>query len=49
VVRRTLVDFEAAPLREALLARGRLNIFTVLLGHNNDDDGFTLVSAGWQR
>jgi thiamine pyrophosphate-dependent acetolactate synthase large subunit-like protein len=49
VVRRTLASFDADALREALLARRRLNVFTVLLGHNNDDDGFTLVSAGWQR
>jgi 3-acetyloctanal synthase len=49
VVRRTLARFDPAELREALLARGRLNLFTVLLGHNNEDDGFTLVNAGWQR
>ena len=49
VVRRTLATFDASALREGLLARRRLNVFTVLLGHNNDDDGFSLVSAGWQR
>ena len=49
VVRRTLATFDATMLREALSARGRLNVFTVLLGHNNDDDGFSFVTAGWQR
>ncbi|APR84478.1 Methionine ABC transporter ATP-binding protein [Minicystis rosea] len=49
VVHRTLTSFDAVALREALLARGRLNVFTVLLGHNNDDDGFSFVTAGWQR
>jgi thiamine pyrophosphate-dependent acetolactate synthase large subunit-like protein len=49
VVRRTLSTFDSGFLRDALLTRRRLNVFTVLLGHNNDDDGFSLVSAGWQR
>jgi len=41
MVRRTLTTFDPSALREALLARRRLNVFTVLLGHNNDDDGFS--------
>jgi hypothetical protein len=49
VVRSTLESFEPAFLRDALLARRTLNVITVLLGHNNDDDGFALVSADWQR
>jgi thiamine pyrophosphate-dependent acetolactate synthase large subunit-like protein len=49
VVRRTLSTFDPGALREALLARRRFNILTVLLGHNNEDDGFSLVTAGWQR
>ncbi len=49
MVRKTLVDFDGPWLREALLAKRRLNVVTVMLGHNNDDDGFSLVSAGWQR
>ncbi|MFT3774343.1 MAG: hypothetical protein QM820_53970 [Minicystis sp.] len=49
VVHRAITGFDAGTLREALLARGRLNVFTVLLGHNNDDDGFSFVTAGWQR
>lgn len=49
LVRRTLATFDGAFLRDALLARRRLNVFTVLLGHNNEDDGFSLVSGGWQR
>jgi thiamine pyrophosphate-dependent acetolactate synthase large subunit-like protein len=51
-VRRTLgggAGFDGELVRDALLARRRVNVITVLLGHNNDDDGFTLVSAGWQR
>lgn len=49
VVERAIASFDAGSLREALLARGRLNVFTVILGHNNDDDGFSFVTAGWQR
>lgn len=49
VAQRAITSFDGASLREALLARGRLNVFTVLLGHNNDDDGFSFVTAGWQR
>jgi hypothetical protein len=49
VVRRTLVDFDEGLVRDALLAPRRLNVITVVLGHNNDDDGFSLVSSGWQR
>jgi thiamine pyrophosphate-dependent acetolactate synthase large subunit-like protein len=49
VVHRTVSAFDAAALREALLARRRINVVTVLLGHNADDDGFSFVSAGWQR
>jgi 3-acetyloctanal synthase len=49
VAQRRIVSFDGPLLRDALLARGRLNVFTVLLGHNNDDDGFSFVTAGWQR
>ena len=49
IVRRRVVSFDGASLRETLLARGRLNVVTVFLGHNNDDDGFTFVTAGWRR
>jgi thiamine pyrophosphate-dependent acetolactate synthase large subunit-like protein len=50
LVRRRIAAFEPALLREALLAPGRLNLITVLLGHTVEDDGFSLVSAsGWQR
>ncbi|HEX2658894.1 MAG TPA: biosynthesis protein PigD [Polyangia bacterium] len=49
LVRRTLTTFDGGALRDALLARRRLNVFTVLLGHNNDDDGFSFVTADWQR
>lgn len=49
LVRRRVTTFEPAALREALMARGRLNVLTVLLAHNDDDDGFSYVSTGWQR
>ena len=49
VTQRRIASFDGPALREALLGRGRLNVFTVLLGHNNDDDGFSFVTAGWQR
>jgi thiamine pyrophosphate-dependent acetolactate synthase large subunit-like protein len=47
--RRTLTSFDGASLRELLLARRRLNVITVVLGHNNDDDGFSFVTSDWQR
>lgn len=50
VSRRTFTSFDGAAIREGLLAKRRLNIYTVMLGHSADDDGFTLVtSGGWQR
>jgi thiamine pyrophosphate-dependent acetolactate synthase large subunit-like protein len=49
LVRRTLTTFDAASMREALLARRTLNVFTVVLGHTADDDGFSFVTTGWQR
>ena len=49
VVRRTWTTFDPAAMREALLARRTLNVFTVVLGHNADDDGFSFVTTGWRR
>jgi 3-acetyloctanal synthase len=49
LVRRSLSTFDPASIREALLARRTLNVFTVLLGHNADDDGFSFVTTGWRR
>jgi len=49
VVRRRIVEFDATALRAHLLARGRLNVLTVVLGHDNDDNGFTFVTSGWRR
>jgi thiamine pyrophosphate-dependent acetolactate synthase large subunit-like protein len=49
LVRRTIAAFDAGLIRDALLARRTLNVFTVLLGHNADDDGFSFVTTGWQR
>jgi thiamine pyrophosphate-dependent acetolactate synthase large subunit-like protein len=49
VVRRRIVAFDQDFLRDALLARGRLNLFTVFVGHATDDDAFTLVTTSWER
>jgi thiamine pyrophosphate-dependent acetolactate synthase large subunit-like protein len=49
LVRRTLTTFDPVSMRESLLARRTLNVFTVVLGHNADDDGFGFVTTGWRR
>jgi thiamine pyrophosphate-dependent acetolactate synthase large subunit-like protein len=49
LVRRRIVRFDADVLRNDLLAKRRVNVLTVVLGHNNDDDGFTFVTSGWRR
>lgn len=49
LVRRTLESFEPDRLRAALRARRRLNVLTVLLAHDDDDDGFGLAAPDWQR
>lgn len=47
---RILRDFEPETIREALLARRRINVFSVLMTHNNEADGLGLATApGWQR
>jgi thiamine pyrophosphate-dependent acetolactate synthase large subunit-like protein len=49
VVRRRILAFDRDFLRKALLARGRLNLFTVFVAHATDDDAFTLVTTSWER
>jgi hypothetical protein len=50
MVHRTLDSFEEDFLGEALLARDRINVFSILLTHNNEADGLSLATvAGWQR
>jgi 3-acetyloctanal synthase len=49
VVRRRILAFDREFLRDALLARGRLNLFTVFVGHATDDEAFTLVTTSWER
>ncbi|MCE0460528.1 decarboxylase [Pseudomonas uvaldensis] len=50
VHRERLVSFDEAALRQALTQPGRLNIFDVLLAHNSEGDGLSLVSeTAWNR
>ncbi|AVJ19738.1 biosynthesis protein PigD [Serratia sp. JUb9] len=47
---KTLTHFDEEAIRQALTARRRLNLFSVVLGHNNEGDGISLATAkGWQR
>lgn len=48
LTRKRLVSFEANALREMLLSRGCVHVVTVVLGHNNQDEGFTFVNGGWR-
>ena len=48
--RERLVRFDEAHLRNALTQPGQLNIFDVLLAHNSEGDGLSLVSeTAWNR
>lgn len=48
--REHLSDFDEPALRAALTEPGRLNIFDVLLAHNSEGDGLSLVSeTAWNR
>lgn len=48
--RERLVSFDEAHLRNALTQPGQLNIFDVLLAHNSEGDGLSLVSeTAWNR
>ncbi|WGG50923.1 hypothetical protein [Rugamonas sp. DEMB1] len=50
VCARTLDSFDADMLAEALQKPGRVNLFSVVVGHNNEGDGISLATAtGWQR
>ncbi|SFG64262.1 decarboxylase [Pseudomonas sp. NFACC45] len=50
VHRERLVNFDEAALRQALSQPGQLNIFDVLLAHNSEGDGLSLVSeTAWNR
>jgi thiamine pyrophosphate-dependent acetolactate synthase large subunit-like protein len=47
---RTLHGFDSSLLASALLQHGRINLFSVLVSHNNEGDGLSLYTAtGWQR
>ena len=46
----TIKSFCPETLRAALMAPGRINFFDVMLGHNSDGDGLSLVSEEtWSR
>lgn len=50
VHRERLVSFDETALRQALTQPGRLNIFDVVLAHNSEGDGLSLVSeTAWNR
>lgn len=50
VCARTLHSFEPEILGPALLRPACVNLFSVVLSHNNEGDGLSLVTAtGWQR
>ncbi|WP_431686918.1 biosynthesis protein PigD [Hahella sp. NBU794] len=47
---RTLTTFDPAALTSALLRPGCVNLFSVMVSHNNEGDGISLATAtGWQR
>ncbi|SDH68569.1 Acetolactate synthase large subunit [Pseudomonas flavescens] len=50
VHRERLIRFDETALRSALTRPGQLNIFDVLLAHNSEGDGLSLVSeTAWNR
>ncbi len=50
VTHRHLADVAPADLREQLRQRGGVNLYSVLLAHNNEGDGMSPTGAfGWQR
>lgn len=50
VTHRRLADVEPADLSEQLQQRGSVNLYSVLLAHNNEGDGMSPTGAfGWQR
>ena len=50
VAHRHLHDVDPDALRDQLRQRGTVNLYSVLLAHNNEGDGLSLLSSlGWQR
>ncbi|WP_114391405.1 biosynthesis protein PigD [Notoacmeibacter marinus] len=50
VVTRTIDLFDREAMHRALRTRGRINLFTVNLAHNNEGDGMSLAHVnGWQQ
>ncbi|MCW8126076.1 hypothetical protein [Microbulbifer halophilus] len=50
VVSRTLESFDRELLDKAVRTRGQINLFSVVMAHNNEGDGMSLITAkGWQR
>ncbi|WP_339109602.1 hypothetical protein [Thioclava sp. GXIMD4216] len=50
VVTRAINTFDPDALRHDLRKRGRINLFTVNLAHNNEGDGMSLAHvSGWQQ
>ncbi len=47
---RRVVDFDDVPFAEQFTERDTINLYSVILGHNNENDGLARLSAlGWQR
>ena len=50
ITHRRLEDVDRRRLREDLLKTGMVNVFSVMLGHNNEGDGLSLLSArSWHQ
>jgi len=50
VTHRHIADVEPDELSGQLLRRGAVNLYSVLLSHNNEGDGMSPTGAfGWQR
>ena len=45
-----MIDFDDVPFAEQLTERDTINVYSVLMGHNNEGDGLgRLAALGWQR
>ncbi|PSW05340.1 biosynthesis protein PigD [Photobacterium lipolyticum] len=50
VVAKTITNFNAEEIAQSLTEPRRLNLFSVVVNHNNEGDGITLATTkGWQR
>lgn len=50
IVSKNITRFDGKEMELALTAPRRLNLFSVVVNHNNEGDGITLATAkGWQR